>query len=211
MPTTTELTEQYIAEHPSIKDCLKKGIINYSKLSRRIAKELKIEKKSSMEAILIACRRYLDKINRENVLEDQIIHILKNSEFEIKNKIVVTHIDKSVYREHLSQIEKKIRKKADFFYAIEGTKAITIVIAQKHLSDLKDLLGRKIIRIIQGNAMIIIKSPEDIEHTPGFMAYLFSLFAERGINIGETMSCWTDTMIIVSESDLPKALSFLSF
>jgi len=38
MPTTTEITEKYLTEHPSIKDCLKQGIINYSKLSRKIAK-----------------------------------------------------------------------------------------------------------------------------------------------------------------------------
>ena len=62
MTTTTELTEKYLSEHPSIKDCLKKGIINYSKLSRTIAKELNIEKKTSIEAILIACRRYEAKI-----------------------------------------------------------------------------------------------------------------------------------------------------
>ena len=47
MPTTTELTEKYLSEHPSIKDCLKEGIINYSKLSRKIANELEIEKKTN--------------------------------------------------------------------------------------------------------------------------------------------------------------------
>ena len=70
MPTKTELTEQYLAEHPSIKDCLKNGIINYSKLSRKIAKELNIEKETSIEAILIACRRYEMKIKEEKQLEE---------------------------------------------------------------------------------------------------------------------------------------------
>ena len=43
MPTTTELTEKYLAEHPSIKDCLREGVINYSKLSRKIAKDLNLD------------------------------------------------------------------------------------------------------------------------------------------------------------------------
>ena len=96
MPTTTELTEKYLSEHPSIKDCLKHGIINYSKLSRKIAKELNIEKETSIEAILIACRRYEAKLKDEKILENKIIDILKRSELEIKNRIVVAIIDKKI-------------------------------------------------------------------------------------------------------------------
>ena len=37
----TKETENYIRDHPSIKDCLKKGLINYSSLSRKIGDEKK--------------------------------------------------------------------------------------------------------------------------------------------------------------------------
>ena len=211
MPTTTELTVKYIEEHPSIKDCLKKGVVNYSKLSRRISKELKIEKKTSMEAILIACRRYAEKLKMYKEQEDMVFEILKKSELEIKNKIVVVIVEKGIYSENLVQIEKKIRKSADYFYAIEGTKAFTMVTSEKNFDDLKQLFKQKIIKIIKGLALIVIKSPEEIEYTPGFMGYLYSLFGERGINIGQTMSCWTDTMIVVEEKDIPKILEFLRF
>ena len=139
MPTTTELTEKYIAVHPSIKDSLSKGIINYSKLSRLIAKELGIEKNSSMEAILIACRRYAAKIKKDKVQEDKILSVLKKSELEIKNKIVTIIIDKKLYIENLLDIEKEIRKKADMFYAIEGTNVFTIIVNEKYLTELKEL------------------------------------------------------------------------
>jgi len=36
----TKLSEKYINEHPSIKDCVRKGLINYSSLTRQIASEL---------------------------------------------------------------------------------------------------------------------------------------------------------------------------
>jgi hypothetical protein len=111
MPTTTELTEKYLSEHPSIKDCLREGIINYSKLSRKISKELNIEKKTSMEAILIATRRYAEKIKKEKIREEKIIEILKQSELEIKNKILVAIIEKNFPPESLIELEKKIKKK----------------------------------------------------------------------------------------------------
>ena len=211
MPTTTELTEKYLEEHPSIKDCLKHGIINYSKLSRKIAKELDIEKKTSLEAILIACRRYEAKLKDEKILEDKILNILKKSELEIKNKIVVAIIDKKSYTGNLDEIEKKIRKTADAFYAIEGTKVFTIIFSEKYLEDLQTLLGKTIIKISKDLAMITIKSPKDLENTPGVIAFVFSIFSEHGVNIVETMSCWTDTIFVMSENDIPAVMNFLKF
>jgi len=105
MQKTSKLTEQYLENHPSIKDCLKHGLINYSKLSRKISKELKIEKKTSIDAILIACRRFEAKLNSEKIHEDKIINILKKSELEIKNKIVVAIINKNAYIGNFIEIE----------------------------------------------------------------------------------------------------------
>ena len=211
MPTTTELTEKYLIEHPSIKDCLKHGIINYSKLSRKIAKEINIEKKASLEAILIACRRYEMKLKDANIREEKILDILKRSELEIKNKIVVVIVDKKIYMEKLLEMEKKTRKTADSFYAIEGTKVFTIILSEKYLDDFKKLFGRNILKTSKNLTMITIKSPTDMENTPGVIAYITSLFSEHGINIVETMSCWTDTIFIVTEQDMPAVMQFFKF
>ena len=162
MPTTTELTEKYLSEHPSIKDCLQQGIINYSKLSRKIAKELVIEKKTSIEAILIACRRYEAKIKKEKILEDKILEILKRSELEIKNKIIVCIIEKTRYLDKIIEIEKKVQKKADTFYAIEGSKVFTIITSEKYHNELDSIFQKGIIKKSTNLAMITIKSPKEL-------------------------------------------------
>ena len=211
MPTTTELTERYILEHPSIKDCLKKGVINYSKLSRKIAQELSLGKKTSMEAILIACRRYAMKLKKEAVSEKEILSILKTSALEIKNKMVVVIVDKAIYMDHLLQIEKKVRKMADTFYALEGTTVFTIIVSERYLDELEQLFKRNIRSVTKNLAMITLKSPEDLEQTMGVVSYLYSLFGEHGVNIVETMSCWTDTIFVVAEEDVPRVMKFLKF
>jgi len=211
MPTTTELTEKYISEHPSIKDCLKGGVINYSKLSRKIAKELDIEKKSSMEAILIACRRYEAKITNEKILEDKILDVLRKSELEIKNKIIVCIIEKTRYHNKILEIEKKVQKKADTFYAIEGSKVFTIVTSEKYLEYLESIFEKGILKKTTSLAMITIKSPRELETTPGVNAFVYSKFREHGINIIEQMSCWTDTIIVISEEHIATVMKFLKF
>lgn len=211
MTTTAELTEKYLTEHPSVKDCLKKGVINYSRLSRKIARELGAERGTSMEAILIACRRYAAKLEKEKVHEEKILRILKRGELEIRNKIVVAVLDKKIYAEHLLQIEKKVRKTADTFYAIEGTKVFTVIVSEKHLDDINGLFARSILKVSKNLAMLIIKSPEEIESTHGIVSYLYSLFGEHGINIVETISCWTDTIIVIHDKDIPSVMEFMKF
>jgi len=58
---------------------------------------------------------------------------------------------------------------------------------------------------------ITIKSPEDIETTPGAYAYLCSLFGENNINIVETLSCWTDTIFLIKEEDAGKVINLMKF
>lgn len=211
MPTTAELTEKYLTEHPSIKDCLRQGIINYSKLSRKIAKELDIEKKTSMEAILIATRRYEAKIKKDKVREEKILSILKGSELEIKNKIVVAILQKNFPQEKLIELEKKIKKQEDVVYAIEGTKTYTVITSEKYLKDLETKFESNIMKITKNQAMIIMKNPKGIEETTGVTAYLYSRFGEYGVNILETMSCWTDTILVIAEEDIATVMKFLKF
>ena len=211
MKTTAEITKEYIDTHPSIKDCIRNNLINYSKLAEKIAAEMHIEKKTSKDAIIVASRRYYEQLKPDKVHETQVMSILKNSELEIKNKIVVVIIRKTVPPKILLQIEEMIKKEQDIFYSIEGSTAITVITTLKYKDPLTRMLGAEIIKMSADLAMITIKSPQELETTPGVIAYLYSLFGEHGINISETMSCWTNTICIINENDISKAISFLKF
>lgn len=211
MVTITELTHQYLSEHPSIKDGLKNNIINYSRLSRKIAKELNLEKKATMEAILIACRRYSEKIKKEQVQESRIRAILQRSELDIKNRILVVVVDKRFFIDNLLKIESSIRRQADLFYAIEGTTTFTLITLEKHEAEIRSMFKADLIKLSKDLALITIKSPKELEGTSGVMDHLFSIFGENGVNIVETMSCWTDTMFVISEDDVQKVIKFLKF
>ena len=211
MANITKLTEKYIAEHPSIKDALKKGMINYSKLTRQIAKDLEIDLKKNFDAILIACRRYYRKVKDEAVLEKKIIGILKESKVQVKNKIIAVVLEKNIYMDDLLNMEKDAKKKQEDFRMIEGANAITIITTEEFLDRIQKSFKNKILRENKQLAEITIKSPQEIESTSGVISYLYSLFGEHGINITETMSCWTDTIFVIKEEDVGKAMSILRF
>src|SRR3989338_5883546 len=82
----TKVTEQYINERPSIRDCVKKKLINYSRLSRQVIRESRL-KSSDFDAVLIAARRYFWKLSKLAAAEDKIRSLLGRSRIEIKNKM----------------------------------------------------------------------------------------------------------------------------
>ncbi|MBI2653193.1 ACT domain-containing protein [Candidatus Woesearchaeota archaeon] len=211
MPNITKLTEQYILEHPSIKDCLKNGLINYSSLSRQITSELNLNLKKNFDAILIACRRFKSKLRKGEVHEKEILKILKDSKIEIKNKIVAVVLEKDIYFGHLISLEKEIKKQNEIFRVIEGVSAITIITTEEFLDSIKKYFRNKIILENKNLAEITIKSPKEIETTPGTYAYMSSLFGENNINIVESLSCWTDTIFLVKEEDAGKVIGLLRF
>lgn len=208
--TTTELTQEYIKEHPYVQSCLKKGLINYSALSRLIAKELNIEKKTSKEAILIAARRFQEKLKQEMMTEKAIKDLLKNSTVEFKNKITVFVVQKTINLD-LHEETQTIRKEFGVIYTIEGSDHYIIITQEKYVSlverKVKDLLIKKTTDL----ALLMLRSPKEIEHIKGVAAFLASLFAENGVNITEFISCWTDTLFIINSKDVAKALGLLEF
>ncbi len=207
----TKITEKYVNEHPSIKDCLRKGMINYSALTRKIAEDLNLNLKNNFDAILIACRRYFRKVKKEDILEKKIIDILRLSKLEVKNKIIVVVVEKDIYFNHLIDLHKEVKKKAEIFHIIEGSNTITLITASEFLEQIKRLFKNKILRITENLAEINLKSSEELEKTPGVIAYLATLLAENGINIVETMSTWTDTLFVISENDIARVMGVLKF
>ena len=210
MPTTAELTEKYILDHVSVKDCLKKGLINYSALARLIAKDLGIEKKTSREAILVAARRFRMKMNEVHHHENEILKLLKKSNVEIKNNIVIFTLEKYVYPDSLIEIEKVIKKEKALFFAIEGTKTITIIVQGQSAGLIEKHFRAHVLDKRECLSLFTITSP-GIRTTPGVVTYISSMFFENDINIEEFMSCYDDTLIVIDSKDTNKVIKFLNF
>jgi len=209
--STSEITIEYIQEHPYIKNCLQKGLINYSSLARLISNELKIEKKSSKEAILVAARRFQEKLEKWLNFEHKIKSLLSKSEISIKNKINVLILNKNIDLEYITKIQKISQSELGLMYVLEGTDNYTIISQEKYANYFYKRFETRIIKHHKDLAIIYFKSPEEIEKITGVISYLTSLFAENGINILEFLSCWRDTIFIIDKKNINKAIDLLNF
>ena len=211
MVNVTKLTEDYISEHPYVKDCLKKGLINYSSLTRQICSDVDLSLKKNFDAVLIACRRYFRKIKSEATTEKKIVDILKGSKIEVKNKINSIILEKNIVFSNLLELEKEAKRFMETFHIIEGTASVTIITTDDFSKKVKQVFRNKTIKEYSDLVEVILKSPREIVTTAGVISYIYSLLGENDINVVDTLSSWTDTIFLVEEKDLSRVMEFLRF
>jgi hypothetical protein len=207
MVNITKETEDYIKSHPYIKQALKNNLINYSKLARLISREKEIK---NFDAILIAGRRYYHKLKKTGS-SIPIIEILRGSKLSIRNKIIVVILKPETSFNSLLSLQKEVDDKNEIIHIIRGANAITIITTEEFLANIEKRFKYDILKISPNLVEIILKSSVKLEDVPGVIGYLYSLFNENNVNILETMSCWTDTLFVIKEEDLPKTMEILKF
>lgn len=174
---------------PYVLEALEKNIVNLSELSRQIQKEL-----GSADAVAIkaALRRFSNELQKQkHKREERVLQVLRRSTITVYEGKSVAITSGPLGTEQKIKVELEGR----FVYLVE----------KKNLEKLP-----KTLKVHENCVMIVIHSPEELEATPGVVAFLTSLLAEQNINIIEFISCWTDTIIVVEKKDALKTYEILS-
>jgi aspartokinase len=66
--------------------------------------------------------------------------------------------------------------------------------------------------LVEGDdyAAITVQSPKEIIDTPGCVATFYNQLSRRHVNVEDTVSCHTDTIIVVKMKDVGKAFEALT-
>ena len=174
---------------PSLMDALKMGIVNYSSLSRMLHAEIG---EGSLEAIKAAVIRISEELTAERSLqEERVLSILKESNVRLQDKIAVLISPEILNIPYLVTAYLT----DSYVYVVDQTK-----------------LKVKIPDHVQVNSNLValtLISPQRVETTPGFVAFMTQLLASRDINIVEFISCSTNTVIILDSRDALNAFSLI--
>ncbi|HKZ59858.1 MAG TPA: ACT domain-containing protein, partial [Candidatus Thermoplasmatota archaeon] len=97
------------------------------------------------------------------------------------------------------------------FRIVQGSHGVTLICDDVIVEEMLEMLSRRdIIQMTRGLVEMSVTSPEEIAATPGVIAYLMDALSGDGINLNEVMSCHTDTIFLVSESDMMPAFKALN-
>ncbi len=187
--TVAQNVRNHLRNKPYLLEALEKGIVNLSELSRQIQKELKI---SDTSAIKAALRRYSEELQKHRQKrEEKVLLLLKRSGIAVydSKSVIITA------KELASNAGMKVDLLDKYVYLLDR-------------NDLPERISSLVKH--ENCTMIVVHSPEELEATPGVVAFLATLLAEQNVNIVEFISCWTETIIVVEKKDNLKAYEVLS-
>ena len=187
--TIAQNVRDHLRNKPYLLEALEKGIVNLSELSRQIQEELKTDNTSAVKAAL---RRFSEELQKhKQKREEKVLQVLKRSGIAVYDRKSVMITSK--------EISTKSGMKVDLLDKFV------------YLVDRSDMPERISTLVKHDNCtMIVVHSPEELEATPGVVAFLTTLLAEQNVNIIEFISCWTETIIVVEKKDSLKAYEVLS-
>ena len=199
-----------ISKDISFQDSLHRGYCNISALARILKPQVDkiLNKKVNIESIITALKRSrkIYKIHERR----RISLILAGSVISVKTDVAKLSTSKS--KNTIEIIAKALKRNADNFISIsESILSITLVFDNALLNRVKAMFTyQDILEIESDLAAIIVHSPEGIIKTPGCAIAFYNQLAARHINIEDTVSCYTDTIVLVKMSDVGKAFNALT-
>lgn len=187
--TIAQNVRNYLRNKPYLLEALEKNIVNLSELSRQIQTELKTDNTSAVKAAL---RRFSEELQKhKQKREEKVLALLKRSSIAVFDRKSVMITSKEVQ----SKTAMKVDLPGKFVYLLDRAE-----------------LPERISTLVKHESctMIVVHSPEELEATPGVVAFLTTLLAEQNVNMIEFISCWTETIIVVEKKDSLKTYEVLS-
>ena len=205
----TNAVKEVVSNDLSFQDSLQRDYCNISALARIIKPKIDqmLGKNTSTESIVTALKR---SRRDYDVPERPIALILAGSTVSVKTDVAKVSAAKT--RRTVEKVAKSLTQNADNYISVaESMMSITLVFDDVLLEDVKAMFTHDdILEIEDDMAAIIVHSPEDIIKTPGCAIAFYNQLSRRHINIEDTVSCYTDTIMLVRMDQVGKAFNALT-
>lgn len=204
----SKTVQSLIEDDLSIQESLAKGYGNFSAISRLLKPRVEeiVGRKVKLGALVTAVKRakvsYMTRPDYMKIVAESII--------SLRTDVAKISVEKT--KKTLEMARKILAKYPDvFLQVLEGTTTLTLIVDQRIFNDLRSTFTREdILDAKQNMAALIVQSPRGIVETPGCIAALYIPISRNGINIEETVSCFTETIIVIRMEDVGRAFMLLN-
>jgi len=205
----SKTVQNLIDEDLSLQDALQRDYGNYSAIARMLLPKIKetVNQEVNLESVITSVKRA--KANY-TILQGKITRVVAGSGLNIRTDMAKVSVEKT--KENLDKIRKTLATfSSDFLQVIEGNSVVTLISDLNSFNKISSIFAKKdVIDQKQNLATVIIRSPDEITSTPGCVQAFYNAVSRRHINIEETMSCYTETIIVLAMEDVSKAFAALT-
>ncbi len=210
MVTVSHVVQDILNRQVFLQEAINHGIVSYNRLAENIKQEIETElgKKVKHSAIVMALRRYAEKLEtkkvqptfnyfRETILKTDICYVVVEESSTSLNKIQQLYVDIDV-------------KRGGIFNIIQGNYEIGLITNQRYKEKLLDLLsGEKILNVLEDLVVISLTYSKDFLFTPGIMYNVLRFVAWENINVVGIILTQKELSLVVSRKDTMRCYNTL--
>ena len=207
--TISRAVKEAVDRDLSIQDSLQYRYGNISAIARLIGPkvEASVNHKVNIESLITSIKRIRGDYKAPPV---DVTRIISGSMINVRTDIAKISIENT--KRSLETVRKMLAvNQEEFIQVSESISAITLIIDQRMIEKIITPFNGDVILEKEINlAAIIINSPETIVKTPGCLTAFYNQVSRRHVNIEDTVSCYTDTIIVVKMKDVGQAFAALT-
>jgi len=207
--SVSKIVQNLIDGDLSLQDALQRDYGNYSAIARMLKPRVEeiLGRHAKLESLITSVKRATVSYKP---LRGRIAKVVAGSVINIRTDVAKVSVEKT--KRNLEKIRKTLVDfPGEFFQVIEGMSAITLVFDQRLFDEIYSIFReRDVLDKRQNLATIIIRSPDEIIGTPGCVLVFYNTVSRSHINIEETMSCFTETIIVLAMEDVSRAFAALT-
>jgi hypothetical protein len=202
----SEIVMRYVFRRPSIRDCLRRNLINHSALARHVAVENRMKSCSALVTASYRLGKRLAKnASNENVLEK----IFRDTRIVVHGGMMLGLCENSCDAACIETLRKQAQREHEIFLSMQGLELRTLITSERYFGSMKKRLGRSLLRTFEGLSLISIRLPPSSAFTYGISARLAGLLAEAGINMLQEMTSAGEYFLVLNTKDVSRALEVL--
>ena len=205
----SQIVKQVIDNDLSLQDALGRKYGNYTAIARLIKPKVERDmgKKVNFDSLVTSVKRVKPRLQ---LAQGGIEGVLARSVVNVRTDVAKLNLEKS---KRALEAARNIMAtyQEEFLQISESNSAITMIFDQKLLEEIHKKFNDNDVLDEQSElAAIIVHSPEEIVRTPGVVLSIYMKIAENHVNIEDTVSCFTDTIVVIRMEEVARTFSTLT-
>jgi aspartokinase len=193
----------------SVQDAIARGYVNLSALARVLAPKVSARtgKRVRQASVVTALKRLRGAYSPSS---RQVGKVIAGSIVNVRTHVSRLSVEKT--KRTLQTVGSLLATyQEDFIQVSESLSSITLIFDQRlHRKVRRALSGGEILEEGEECAAITVQSPEEIISTPGCISAFYDQLSRRHVNVEDTVSCYTDTILVVDMKDAGRAFEALT-
>lgn len=210
--SVTKAVRDEVESDLSIQDAMARDYLNLSALARLLAPKVaartgRKEKDVSEAGVATALKRLKGSYSLK---PQRVAKVIAESVVNVRTHVSRLSVERT--RRTLQTVSTLLSTyREDFIQVSESISSITLIFDQRlHAKVKRALSGAEILDEGEGGAAITVHSPEEIMSIPGCVSAFYNQLFRRRVNVEDTVSCYTDTIMVVGMKDASRAFEALT-